>query len=530
MRCGARRRDDRYQLHVTWVRISLAVGAIAATSLAAQAPASAAQLELVGSFASPVFVTSDPSNAQRLFVVEQGVGPNPPRIRLVTGGGMTTFFDASTLSSPGVSAGAESGLLSMAFAADYPTSGRFYIAYTGTDGGSLHVDELTASGDTASAATRQSIITVPHPGFANHNGGQIQSGPDGYLYWSTGDGGGGGDPDENSQDLDSLLGKILRIAPTPGGNYTVPGDNPFFGPVPGEDEIWSYGLRNPFRFSFDRLTGDLLIGDVGQVAWEEVDFDPVSVGAGRGDNFGWDCYEGRHDFELTGCPPFGSTTQPVLEYPNPNGSMPPQSAVNGGYVVRDPDVCELYGRYVYTDTFAGDLRSFVPALPDAIDDRSEGLSVPFTTSFGEDAAGRVYVASSGSVYRIVHTPGTECPVASPGSDSTPPGLTLVAKPQQSIADRRVAVTAGVDEQSIVAVDAVVTKGKAEKELFELPQWTSPVQGGQDLSFELDRDQARRVRRLIRRGRRVEVRFSGSATDAAGNRSLDAEVEARLKAN
>lgn len=524
---------------MTRVRTLLALAAFALAWAASQASAPAAQLQLIGSFASPIFVTSDPADSERLFVVEQGGGSTPPRIRLVDhGAAPTTFFDAGALSSPGVAAGGERGLLSMAFAPDYPTSGHFYIAYTGDDSGALHVDELTADpgGNTASASSRHSVITVAHPGFDNHNAGQIQFGPDGKLYWSTGDGGGGGDPDENAQDLTSRLGKILRITPTPGGSYTVPPDNPLAGVGGGvQPEIWSYGLRNPFRFSFDRLTGDLLIGDVGQNSWEEVDFDPTAAGAGRGDNFGWDCYEGRHAFELTlDCPALASTTQPILEYPNPNGSASPPSAVNGGYVVRDPSVCELYGRYVYADTYAGQMRSLVPALPDTIDDRAEGVAVPFTTSFGEDAAGRVYVASNGSVYRIVHTPGTECPspppAATPTVDTTAPRLTLGADSSQSIADREVDATAAVDEQAIVAMTAVVTKGKADKQLVALPGQTVPVQAGQDgqLSFEFERRQARRLRRLIRRGRRVEVRFSGSATDAAGNHGAEAEVTARLR--
>lgn len=345
---------------------------------------------------------------------------------------------------------------------------------------------------------------------------------------STGDGGGGGDPGENAQNLDSLLGKILRIAPTPGGGYTSPADNPFFGPTPGADEVWSFGLRNPWRFSFDRLTGDLLIGDVGQAAWEEVSFDPVSLGAGRGDNFGWDCYEGRRSFEPAGCPAIDSTLQPVLEYPNPNGGASPPAAVAGGYVVRDPNVCELYGRYVYADTYAGVVRSFVPGVPDAADDRSEGLSVPFTTSFGEDAAGRVYVASgNGAVYRIVHTEGAECPVAQTG-DSTPPLLALGAS-RQDAHDRKIAVSATVNEAAIALVGATVVKGGKQKELIHLPDQSVSLAPSveQTLTFKLDRSDARRVRRLVRSGRRVKLRISGSATDAAGNRSAQSELVVRF---
>jgi len=507
----------------------VALGFLIVCALHAVPAARAASLQQVGTYASPVFVTSDPQDADRLFVVEQGGGSNPPRIRLTAGGTTTTFLDASALSSPGVAAGGESGLLSMAFAPDFAASGRFYVFYTGTDSGALHVDEFTASGDTVDVATRNPVITIPHPTFTNHNGGQLQFGPDGYLYISTGDGGSSGDPDGNGQNVDSLLGKILRIAPTPGGGYTSPAGNPFFGTTPGADQVWSYGLRNPWRFSFDRLTGDLFVGDVGQAAWEEVSFDPASLGAGRGDNFGWDCFEGRHPFQpVSPCPAIDSTLQPALEYPNP-GSGP--SAVAGGYVVRDPSVCELYGRYVYADTYAGQLRSFVPAVPDAVDDRSEGLSVPFTTSFGEDAAGRVYVASSGSVYRIVHTPGAECPPPTPGTgDSTAPVLTLDAKRKQSISERKVSVTAAVDELSTVALHAAVTRGHNEVQVFHLPQQAVQIPSGEDekLAFKLKRGEARRVRRLIGHGFRVEVVFTAAASDAAGNQSEVAGVEVRIK--
>ena len=256
--------------------------------MALPAAASAATLEPVGTFNQPVYVTSQPDDPERLFVVEQ-----PGDVELVTPTATTTFLDIEDL----VLAGGEQGLLSIAFAPDFASSNLFYAYYV-NNAGDLEIDEFRAAGDTVDPATRRVVLTIPHPTHGNHNGGQLQFGPDGHLYAATGDGGGGGDPGENAQNLQSLLGKLLRIDPRQAGTapYSVPADNPFVGtandpPGGARDEIWSYGFRNPWRFSFDRYTGDLLIGDVGQGSWEEVDYRPADIGRGRGDNFGWDCRE-----------------------------------------------------------------------------------------------------------------------------------------------------------------------------------------------------------------------------------------------
>jgi Glucose / Sorbosone dehydrogenase len=262
------------------------------------------------------------------------------------------------------------------------------------------------------------VLTIEHSAHANHNGGQLQFGPDGYLYASTGDGGGAGDPDGNAQNTASLLGKILRIDPegTSPGDYTIPAGNPFVG-TGGADEIWSYGLRNPWRFSFDRVTGAMTIGDVGQGAWEEIDYDP-GPGPGRGDNFGWDCREGMHDFSSDPpCDDPPAFTEPVFEYANVDGST---CAITGGYVVRDQALAGLYGRYLYADFCAGELRSLNPGIPMASDDRSVGLSVPDVSSFGEDADCRIYVASlNGPVYRLTE-PAAGGPVGCPQPQPPPP--------------------------------------------------------------------------------------------------------------
>jgi hypothetical protein len=359
--------------------------------LTTAAPAVAAQLEDVGSFSQPIYVTSDPDDHTRLFVVERAGliklddldDPGPP----------VTFLDLASLVS---CCEVERGLFSVAFPADFAETGRLYVYYTASDG-DLQIDEFTASGDSADISTRRPLLTIEHSSSAFHNGGQLQFGPDGYLYLATGDPGGG------SQDVTNLYGKMLRIDPQGGGGdpYGIPPDNPFVG-ISGSDEIWSTGLRNPWRFSFDRSTGALLIGDVGQDSWEEVDYEPLSAGMGEGDNFGWHCREGLHPY--AGCT--GSFTDPIFEYPHPADDC---ASITGGYVVRDPSVPDLLGRYVYADLCAGDLRSLVPTLPAATDDRDEGLSVPFPFSFGEDACARVYVAlGGGEVKRLTGPTPASC--------------------------------------------------------------------------------------------------------------------------
>ena len=369
----------------------------------APAGASAALLSQVGSYSDPVYVTSDPSNPDRLFVVERA-----GTIQLTTPSGTSQFLDISGRVQSGY---VEQWLLSMAFAPDFASSGLIYLYYVGTDSGKIHVAEVHASGDSADPATLRDVITIPHSDAPNHNGGQLQFGPDGYLYIGTGDGGGANDSTgagNNAQNLGVRLGKLLRIDPRQSGSqsYSVPADNPFVGSPGAAPEIWSYGLRNPYRFSFDRATGDLVIGDVGQGVYEEVDYAAAPDG-GRGVNFGWRCREGAHpnpDSRVPACTPPGAV-DPVLEYTHSEGGC----AITGGYVVRDPGLTELAGRYVYADYCAGQIRSAVLGAPSASDDRSEGLTVSQVSSFGEDACGRVYVASrTGAVSRFVDDTPTDC--------------------------------------------------------------------------------------------------------------------------
>ena len=288
--------------------------------------------------------------------------------------------------------GGEQGLLSIAFDPGYAHNHRFYVYFT-NQGGNIEVDGFKSKSATrANARSRNKVIEIPHPTFANHNGGQLQFGPDGHLYLGTGDGGSGGDPDGNAQNKSILLGKLLRIDPRKHGGYSVPHSNPFVHGK-GKREIYATGLRNPFRFSFDSKTGDIWIGDVGQDLWEEIDH----VGARRlnGANFGWDRFEGDHVFEGNGSEP-SHYVAPVLELSHSDGFC----AIIGGYVVRDSSVPALDGRYVYSDNCNGALRSLNPANP-AGSDRQTGLDVSSPSSFGVDAQGHVYVTSlGGPVYRI----------------------------------------------------------------------------------------------------------------------------------
>jgi glucose/arabinose dehydrogenase len=373
------------------------------------ASAAAASLQPIGSFEDPIYVTSDPGNANRLFVVERA-----GRIQQVENGVVSTFADIrSAVGCSGACSG-ERGLLSIAPAPDFDSSGRMYVDYANNATGMIHVAELTAVGGTASILTLRDVLVIPHPVENNHNGGQLQFGPDGYLYISTGDGGGSNDVHHNAQNLESLLGKILRIDPLPSGGqaYTVPAGNPFPAATAPDNTIWSYGLRNPFRFSFDRLSGDLVIGDVGQDKREEVDYAPAPA-LGGGANYGWNCREGfiEGPGDDPGCSTASPTafTQPVFDYPHsdPGGGAAHGCAIIGGYVVRDPSLGDLYGRYLYGDLCVGQLRSLELANPAS--DRSEGIQVENLNSFGQDSCGRLYtVSGNGQVSRLVGSAPAVC--------------------------------------------------------------------------------------------------------------------------
>jgi hypothetical protein len=372
---------------VRWTQKLAAV--LAVLSLSSAAGAQAATLKPIGEFEQPIFLTSDPSNPDDLFVVER-----KGRVVRFDGGAKSVFADLTGLVSCCES---ERGLLSIALAPDFDASGRFYAAYTGKPAaggaeGDVHVDAFRHEG---TALVREPLFSVSHSVNANHNGGQLEFGSDGYLYVSTGDGGGAGDPFESGQSLSTLLGKILRLKPSPGAEPT----------------IWSYGLRNPWRFSFDRANGNMVIADVGQAAREEIDLAPSpgpGVVGGSGVNYGWNCREGFIAYTDPGesCEGAGGFADPVFDYPHtdPGDGSAHGCAITGGYVVRDPSLGDLYGRYLYADFCVGQIRSLaLPAAANelASDDRSEGLSVSSPVSFGEDSCARVYVVSQGgTIYRF----------------------------------------------------------------------------------------------------------------------------------
>jgi glucose/arabinose dehydrogenase len=352
------------------------------------------RLKRIGDFESPVYMTGAPGFPRLLFVVEQ-----PGKVIVLRDGrrARRPFLDISGL----VSFEGERGLLSIAFPPDYRRSRRFYVYYT-DNRGNIRVDEFhRRSPVRAGRGSRRKVIEIPHPVNANHNGGQLQF-LGNLLYLGTGDGGSAGDPPNNAQNEGVLLGKLLRIDPRPSGGrpYTIPRSNPFVG-RPGRDEIYSYGLRNPFRFSFDTSHGRprIAIGDVGQNRFEELDY--TTVGAAKGADFGWDAFEGFAPYreENGGTPDPGSTTKPIFAYPH---SRDGSCAIIGGYVSRAPNLPSLRGRYVYADYCEGRLRSLVPHPGRATGDRLLGPRLESPTSFGEDDRGRLYVCSqAGPVYRLV---------------------------------------------------------------------------------------------------------------------------------
>jgi len=355
------------------------------------AQATGVQLRTVGSFTQPLYVTGAPGDTRRLFVIEQG-----GRVMVVRGGKKlaTPFLDIRSL----VTAGGEQGLLSIAFPKDYAKSGRFYVYYTDKASKQRVVEYRRASADRANRSSARLVLRMDDP-EGNHNGGLMKFGPDGLLYIATGDGGGAGDqhgPRGNAQNLGSLLGKLLRIDPRRTGSraYRIPSSNPFVKRSGAKGEIYSYGLRNPWRFSFDRSTGALTIGDVGQGEIEEIDY--VTKGKGSGANFGWRPFEGSRRYADGEDAP--GHVKPVIEHSHGDDWC----SITGGYVVRDKGLAALRGQYVYGDfclgriyaaklATSGTTTRAVPGLP-----RIENLA-----SFGEDTAGRVYVVSlSGTVSRL----------------------------------------------------------------------------------------------------------------------------------
>jgi glucose/arabinose dehydrogenase len=346
------------------------------------------RLRRVGTFSSPIYVTAPPGDRRRLFVVERA-----GRIRVLRDGRKLSapFLDISS----NVRTDSERGLLSMAFAPDYQSSGRFYVYFTDRTG-DIRIQEFRRSGkdpNRAAADSGRNLLTIGHREAGNHDGGQLQFGPDGHLYAGIGDGGGAGDTSNHGQSVGTDLGKLLRIDPRSRGRPFGVKGNPFVSRGGARPEIWAYGLRNPWRFSFDRRTGDLVIADVGQDTEEEIDF--ARRGRGRGANYGWNVFEGRRRFRSGSAP---GHVGPRVVHSHSSGYC----SITGGYVVRDRSLGSLYGRYVYGDLCKPALRSVkLGRRRGASGDRPVGVSVQQLVSFGEDARGRVYAVSiEGRVYRL----------------------------------------------------------------------------------------------------------------------------------
>lgn len=336
-------------------------------------------VEFATGFSSPVEIVN--AGDDRLFVVEQS-----GRIIILNADGTkntTPFLNISTI----ITSGGERGLLGLAFDPDYATTGRFYVNYTNSTGNTA-IARYTVSADPDIAnPTGEVLLTITQP-FSNHNGGNINFGPDGYLWISMGDGGSGGDPSNYGQNKNSLLGKMLRIDVS-GDAYTVPSDNPFVG-TEGSDEIWAYGLRNAWKFSFDRDNGDLWIADVGQNAIEEIN-KTSSTEAGL--NYGWRCYEGNSNYNTTGCEPAETMTFPVAVYNHSGGKC----SITGGYVYRGEAYANLEGKYFFADYCSGEI-GWVDE-----DNNLEFITDTsnFFATFGQDANGELYVGGSGKVFKII---------------------------------------------------------------------------------------------------------------------------------
>ncbi len=348
---------------------------------------------IVSGLNRPVYLTHAGDGSGRLFIVEQG-----GRIRLLKDGQLLErpFLDIRSL----VSCCGERGLLSVAFHPRFSENGFFYVNYTDRRGDTVIARyQVSNNPDVATTRGARTLLTISQP-FPNHNGGQLQFGPDGFLYIGTGDGGAAGDPRNNAQNLQSLLGKILRLDVDAGQRFGIPPDNPFVGQSGVREEIWAYGLRNPWRFSFDRQTGDLYIADVGQDRWEEIDYQPAD--SPGGENYGWRIMEGFHCFNPPSNCDQSGLTLPIHEYSHGEGC-----SVTGGYVYRGHEIPELVGVYLFGDFCSGTIWGLQQVEP-GVWERVVLLHTELQlSSFGEDESGELYAIDlRGTVYRIVPAGGS----------------------------------------------------------------------------------------------------------------------------
>lgn len=360
---------------------------------------------------APIDIVNAGDGSNRLFIVQRG-----GIIKVWNGTSLSDFMDISSITT----VDGERGLLSMAFHPDFngETNRFFYLYYTNLNGDIEISRYQTTTGNfnIGDAATKTTIITIPHPGQSNHNGGKIIFGTDGYLYFGTGDGGGGNDVLNNAQSGDVLLGKMIRIDVNTltlqtFGQYSIPADNPYLNDAAVLDEIWALGLRNPFRWSFDRSNGNMWIGDVGQGAKEEINFRPA--GSTGHVNYGWRCYEGSISTPgVADCTPTDNIF-PVFDYDNPNGGSTPPSAVTGGYVYRGSEFANLRGYYLAADFYSGTLYFLWPNGSGGFNSSTQTTGVQtFIAAFGEAEDGTLYATSlvGNTVYKILATGGTPLPV------------------------------------------------------------------------------------------------------------------------
>lgn len=389
------------------IRVSVAVLLAVAGTAAAQGIKT---VRIASGLSFPVFVTAPPGDASRLFIVEQrgsGGVPDQAQIKILNLAN-NSINAVPFLTIPGVATGGEQGLLGLAFAPDYATTGRFFVNYTRGDWATVIARYTVSPDPNVANPTGTPILTIAQP-FDNHNGGWIGFGPlDGFLYAAMGDGGSGGDPLGNGQDLGSLLGKILRIDVS-GATYSIPATNPFFGSPSSREEVWAFGLRNPWRPSFDRVTGNFYIADVGQEEIEEVNVQEAAAAAPV--NYGWRCFEGNSTFSSTigpsnqPCPSSSQVKFPIHTYTHAQGC-----SITGGYVYRGCRMPWLRGTYFFADYCSAKIWSLRYAGGGAQEftDRTSELATPGfningISSFGEDGRGELYICDQGGgeVYRII---------------------------------------------------------------------------------------------------------------------------------
>jgi glucose/arabinose dehydrogenase len=380
-------RNNKVYLIIALIFIHLFINPVSAQPTLIMTPVISSGLS------SPVDLVNAGDGSNRFFVVQQGgtIGVYDQQFTY-----LGNFLTVS-----GMSSGSERGLLSMAFSPSYSTNGFFFVYYTNTNGDvEIARYHVSADPNVADPASKVILLTIPHPTNANHNGGKLNFGNDGYLYFATGDGGSGGDPPNNAQNGNVLLGKMLRIAVNNSLTapfYTIPADNPFVNDPNVLDEIWAMGLRNPFRWSFDRQTHDIWIGDVGQDAWEEIDF--RAAGSTGGVNYGWRCFEGNSVYNSTGCGAASAYISPVYVYPNPTSGS---SAVTGGVVYRGLSYPALQGYYMAADVYSANVYLIKPNSSGGWTITQQSGLPGTVVCFGEGEDGEAYAISlsAGTVYKI----------------------------------------------------------------------------------------------------------------------------------